>query len=86
MFLAFSPGAILQKADGDNDILERTNELLRRSQLAIVHIREYSGCANLIRSALSDAKNNELQQKCFLGVSPNIKIISEFFELSGQIG
>jgi len=66
--------------------LDRIEAINIRANAALVSIRDYIGCASIIRSALGDSKNNELQVSCFEGVSPNIKEISGFYNLSVDIG
>lgn len=77
---------LLQRNESDVDILEKTNGLLNRGRIAIDKIKAYHGCGNIIRNALSDSKNQILQESSFQGVSRNIEDILLFYNLSVEIG
>lgn len=85
MDLDFTPGAQLQKADGDDELIQKVNVLLQRGKIASSKLKNYNGCANVIRKALADSKNIELQKTSFESVSPNILDISTFYHLSVDI-
>jgi len=84
--LDFTPGAQLRSADRDGELLERVQRIIQKFPEAITKIRQYTGCANLIRIALSDSKDIMLQKKSFEGVSPNVNEILNFYNLSQEIG
>lgn len=83
--LDFTPGAELQKADGDDELIAKVHALLERGKVALSKLRNYNGCASIVRKALSDSRNFDLQKTSFEGVSPNIIDISTFYYLSVDI-
>ena len=66
--------------------MEKINQLTDRAKAAMTKLRGYKGCVELIRSALSDSKDVNIQRNSFQGITPNITEISAFYYLSMEIG
>jgi len=71
-----------EPTESEMEISVKIQEVLKEAQKVLQGLRKYTGAQEVIRSAISNPQNEELQEKAWIGVCPLVEQLKKYYEFS----